>query len=119
MSPCFANATVQNIGGGNTITFNNATFNLLKKVDVSSGIVAHDWFTYQVVSACGGKIFYGDYPTLSYRQDNRNIVGANNNYRARFLRIKMTLKGTCRDWDTNNLLTIKSLNNRTFSFSQK
>jgi hypothetical protein len=105
----FANAIVQNIGGGNTMVFNNAARKLLNRVDLSNGIVAHDWLTYQVVSACGGKVFYDASPTISYRQHDGNIVGANNNYRARIVRIRMLLKGTFKEWSTSNLTAIESL----------
>jgi len=105
----FHNAIVQNIGGGNTMVFNDAARGLLQKVDISHGIVSHDWLTYQVVSACGGDVFYDSSPTVNYRQHSENIVGANNHWRARINRIRGLIDGTFRAWNTSNIVAIKSL----------
>jgi len=108
-SPSFANAIVQSIGGGNTMLFNNAARKLLQKVDVSHGVVSHDWLTYQVVTACGGEVFYDASPSVDYRQHADNIVGANNHWRARINRIRELVRGTFRYWNASNLLAIQSL----------
>jgi len=109
LPPSFANAIVQNIGGGNTMVFNNAARILLQKVDTKNGIVSHDWLAYQVVTACGGEVFYDNFPTINYRQHINNIVGANNHWRARVNRTKMLFCGTFRDWNASNILAIQSL----------
>jgi len=119
LPPTFANAIVQNIGGGNTMVFNDAARNLLQKVDFSGGIVSHDWLTYQVVTACGGKVFYDNSPTISYRQHANNIVGSNNNYRARIKRIQMLIQGTFKEWNTSNLKAVQSLGNNLNENSRK
>jgi len=108
-SPSFANAIVQNIGGGNTMVFNHTARILLQKLDVSEGVVSHDWLTYQVVTACGGKVFYDNKPTLHYRQHRGNVVGANNSWFARLYRIKMLYKGQFREWNTSNIKILNSI----------
>ncbi|NOR69462.1 MAG: glycosyltransferase [Methylomarinum sp.] len=108
-APSFANAIVQNIGGGNTMIFNDVARNLLQKIDTSNGIISHDWLTYQVVTACGGKVFYDYSPTINYRQHTYNILGSNNHWRARIMRIKMLLQGTFRGWNASNLIAIQTL----------
>jgi len=107
--PSFSNAIVQNIGGGNTMVFNNAARVLLQKVGVTNGIVSHDWLTYQVVTACGGAVFYDSSSTVNYRQHSENIVGANNHWRARINRIRGLIDGTFRGWNESNIFAIQSL----------
>jgi len=107
--PSFLNAILQNIGGGNTMVFNHAARALLYKLDVSEGIVSHDWTTYQVVSGCGGKVFYDSRPSIYYRQHEQNTVGANNNWLARLYGIKMLYKGQFKDWNTSNIYVLNSI----------
>lgn len=116
--PSFANAIVQNIGGGNTMVFNDAARNLLQKIDTSNGIISHDWLTYQVVMACGGEVFYDDSPTINYRQHTDNIVGANNHWGGRINRMGMLFQGTFRDWNASNLTAIQSLGSNVDEKSQ-
>lgn len=110
--PSFANAIVQNIGGGNTMVFNHAARVLLQNVDISKGVVSHDWLTYQVVTACGVEVFYDDIPTIDYRQHTTNVVGSNNHWKARFIRLKMLLQGTFRDWSDSNIFALESLDSK-------
>ena len=56
--PSFANAIVQNIGGGNTMVFNNALRALLREAGKDVSVISHDWWSYIVAAGCGGKIFY-------------------------------------------------------------
>ena len=76
--PSFANALVQNIGGGNTMVFNLAAKRLLEKAGSDIEIPSHDWWTYMLVLGCGGKVFYDTNPYIRYRQHDANLVGANN-----------------------------------------
>jgi len=117
-SPSFSNAIVQNIGGGNTMVFNDAARVLLQKVDATNGIVSHDWLTYQVVTACGGAVFYDSSPTVNYRQHSENIVGANNHWRARIHRIRGLTDGTFRGWNESNIVAIRSLDSSLSGESQ-
>jgi glycosyltransferase involved in cell wall biosynthesis len=107
--PSFANAIVQNIAGGNTMVFNNSARNLLQKVDIRGGIVSHDWLTYQVVTACGGKVIYDESPTIYYRQHTGNIIGAKNDWRAYIKRIEMLFRGRFRSSNSSNLKAVQSL----------
>jgi glycosyltransferase involved in cell wall biosynthesis len=96
--PCFANALMQNIGGGNTMVFNLAARRLLQEAGDQIEVVTHDWWTYLVVAACGGKVFYDARPTVRYRQHSANIIGMNSNWAARFLRLHMMIRGRFKDW---------------------
>jgi len=101
--PSFANALVQNIGGGNTMVFNRAARDLIINAAVDSNVVSHDWWSYQIVSGAGGYVVYDPEPCLKYRQHAINLVGANTSWRARFLRIRSLLQGRFRTWNDINL----------------
>lgn len=126
--PSFANALVQNIAGGNTMLFNKATRDVLKKIG-NIEVVCYDWWTYLVVSALGGAVLYDPMPSLKYRQHSKNMIGGNYGWLARLFRISLMLKGKvkkCNDVNIKALENIKCqmpLNNLTtlnrFSQSRK
>jgi glycosyltransferase involved in cell wall biosynthesis len=101
--PSFANALVQNIGGGNTMVFNRAARDLIINATVDANVVSHDWWCYQIVSGADGYMVYDPEPCLKYRQHANNLVGANTSWRARFLRICGLLQGRLRTWNDINL----------------
>ena len=110
--PLFLNALIQSVGGGNTMVFNKVALNLLREAGENINIVAHDWWTYMVVSGAGGIVFYDPQPTLLYRQHDNNLIGSNIGWRARFNRIFMLLNGHFKQWNEINfqaLLSIKHL----------
>lgn len=100
---------MQNIGGGNTMVFNNAARALLRNVGEKIDVVTHDWWLYLAVSGCGGKVYYDPYPSVRYRQHNSNLVGMNSSWLARFKRIRMLLKGRFREWNHGNINAIQRL----------
>lgn len=110
--PSFANALMQNIGGGNTMVFNNATRALLQEAGENLPLVTHDWWTYMVVTGCGGAVFYDSKPTLRYRQHENNLVGLNITWSARFARIRMLWQGRFRRWIDGNISALRLLRNR-------
>lgn len=101
--PCFANALVQNIGGGNTMVFNRAARELIVASVFNVTVVSHDWWCYQIVTGAGGYVVYDPEPCLKYRQHSNNLVGKNNSWGARFLRILGLLQGRFRVWNDINL----------------
>ena len=101
--PSFANALVQSIGGGNTMVFNRAAKNLIIKASLNFDIIYHDWWCYQIITGVGGYVFCDPEPCLKYRQHDFNLVGANNNWRARLIRIRKLLQGRFREWTDINL----------------
>lgn len=104
--PGFRNALVQNIGGGNTMMFNRAARDLLRRAPVDLRIVSHDWWTYQLVSGAGGWTHYDPWPSVKYRQHGRNLVGANAGLRARLVRLKEFSGGRFRDWNDTNIAAL-------------
>lgn len=103
--PSFRNALVQNIGGGNTMVFNNAARSLLLETKGVS-VVSHDWWLYQLVSGAGGYVFYDATPMVLYRQHEGNIVGHNQGVIARLKRCLVAFRGRFNDW---NQITTKAL----------
>lgn len=110
--PSFANALMQNIGGGNTMVFNNATRELLLEAGQSIDVVTHDWWAYMLVTGCGGQVFYDPRPTLRYRQHGGNLVGQNNTWPARFTRIRMLWQGRFKRWNDANIAALMTMHHR-------
>ena len=108
-TPSFANALVQNISGGNTIVFNEATRNLLREIPEDIGIVAHDWLAYQLVTGCGGKVYFDPYPSVRYRQHSGNLVGSKIGWRNKLWRIKKFLGGQFRHWNDVNIRALRCI----------
>ena len=106
--PSFRNAVMQSIAGGNTMVLNRAARQLLLKARQARP-VAHDWWTYQLVSGAGGYVHYDPVPTVLYRQHGMNQVGSNLGYQARWHRTKMLLSGRFANWTRQNLTALQSV----------
>lgn len=107
--PSFANALVQSIGGGNTMMFNNAAKELLSIAGKDIAICSHDWWTYMVVTGCGGKVFYDSYPTIRYRQHDNNLMGKNSGFIAHLVRLRMLFNNKFRIWNEQNIASLRCL----------
>lgn len=107
-APSFRNALVQNIGGGNTMVFNRAARQLLIEAGQVE-VVSHDWWTYQLITACGGIVHYDPKPVLRYRQHNRNEIGSQVKWMARSRRLRMLLSGRFKTWNDSNIRALKSI----------
>jgi glycosyltransferase involved in cell wall biosynthesis len=66
-TPTFRSALVQSIAGGNTMVFNQKACELLAFCGADINVPSHDWWLYQVTSACGGCVHYDAYPSVRYR----------------------------------------------------
>ena len=108
-TPSFANALMQNIGGGNTMVFNEAARQLLIEAGEKVQVVTHDWWAYLLVSGCGGQVFYDPKPTVRYRQHENNLVGMNASTSARLKRIIQLFKGRFREWTDLNVVAINAM----------
>ena len=105
----FANALVQNVAGGNTMVFNHAAMLLLRECKENYFGVMHDWWTYIVVSGCGGVVFYDTRPSLSYRQHANNAIGANSSFAARLTRVRQMRHGRFKNWNDANIMAISKI----------
>lgn len=107
--PSFANALVQNVAGGNTMVINNAARNLLLEAGANLDIVAHDWWIYIAISACGGHVYYDSQPSLQYRQHGGNLIGANAGLVARLQRIQLLFRGRLKTWTDQHIVALTPL----------
>lgn len=73
--PGFPASLTQNIATGNTVVMNGAAARLVASVPAPVAS-PHDWWSYIVVSACGGRVIYDPEPVVLYRQHLKNLVGA-------------------------------------------
>ncbi|MDJ0630825.1 MAG: glycosyltransferase [Rhodobacter sp.] len=110
--PSFRNALVQNIAAGNTLLLNRAAAGLAQtaapEAQTSPGLAAHDWWLYQLITGAGGTVVRDPEPTLLYRQHTRNLIGANDGWRARMGRIGMLLGGRFSDWNAANIAALRA-----------
>jgi glycosyltransferase involved in cell wall biosynthesis len=117
--PDFKCALVQSIMGGNTIVFNQKVRELVAFCGADLDVPSHDWWLYQVTSACGGKVHYDAYPSVRYRQHAYNVIGSNMGWAARIRRIHMLRKGRFRYWTDLNITALARLRPRMTSENQQ
>lgn len=117
--PTFTNALIQNIGGGNTMVFNDAARKLLCEVGEDINVVAHDWWAYLLVSGCGGQVYYDAQPSVRYRQHESNLVGSNSTWPARLARIRMLFQGRFRVWNNNNIEALREIEEKLTSENKR
>jgi glycosyltransferase involved in cell wall biosynthesis len=104
----FANALVQNVGGGNTMVMNSTARDLLCEAgDIH--VVSHDWWAYTLITGAGGTVIYDSYPSVGYRQHDDNMVGSNNDWPSRLFRLWWLLKGRFRTWNTINTKALQQV----------
>lgn len=111
-APCFSNALVQSIAGGNTMVFNEAARSLLDHYESVPHAVSHDWWIYQAVTACGGAVCYDPTPTVQYRQHSANLVGSNRGFGRGMSRLARLWQGGFRVWMDSNLAALDELRPR-------
>lgn len=71
----FPTALTQNIATGCTVMMNRAAARLVAG-SRQPGSTLHDWWSYLVVAAAGGRLLLDETPTVLYRQHPANLVGA-------------------------------------------
>ncbi|WP_245399054.1 glycosyltransferase family 2 protein [Pseudomonas syringae] len=105
----FRNALVQSIAGANTMLVNHAAREGLMLIPNDATIVAHDWLTYIIVTACGGEAIYDSEPSLDYRQHSGNLIGANSSFSDRVARFRKMLSGRFAEWNDTNIQILNAL----------
>jgi glycosyltransferase involved in cell wall biosynthesis len=111
-TPTFRSALVQSIAGGNTMVFNQKARELLAFGGADVNIPSHDWWLYQVTSACGGWVRYDAYPSVRYRQHSQNVIGSNMGFAARMRRLRMLRQGRFRHWSELNVAALARIRPR-------
>ena len=74
-TPGFPASLTQNIANGNTLVMNAAAARLVSTFGRPEGTV-HDWWSYIVVSACGGHVMFDPRPQVLYRLHKNNLIGS-------------------------------------------
>jgi glycosyltransferase involved in cell wall biosynthesis len=118
-TPTFRSALVQSIAGGNTMVFNQKARELLAFCGADVTVPSHDWWLYQVTSACGGCVHYDAYPSVRYRQHSQNVIGSNMGFAARMRRIRMLRQGRFRHWSELNVAALARIRPRMNAESQQ
>jgi glycosyltransferase involved in cell wall biosynthesis len=75
IKPGFPAALTQNVAAGCTVLLNRAAATLVAGSAPPEGTL-HDWWSYILVSAVGGRIVADPEPTILYRQHGGNAIGA-------------------------------------------
>lgn len=110
--PGFANALMQNVGGGNTMVFNDAARQLLCKAGKDVDVITHDWWAYLLVSGCGGKVCYDSEASVRYRQHSCNLVGMNSSWPARLVRIRQLWQGRFKSFNDQHIKELQRLRSK-------
>lgn len=100
--PCFRNALVQSLAGGNTMLFNRAARQLLETVGADVVVPSHDWWLYLLVTGADGLVIYDDWASVRYRQHAANLVGGNVGLKARLNRLGRLLEGRFGIWNSQH-----------------
>jgi len=108
-APTFRSALVQSIAGGNTMVFNQKACDLLALGGADVIVPSHDWWLYQVTSACDGHVHYDPRPSVLYRQHAQNVIGSNMGFAARLRRLRMLSQGRFRQWSDLNIAALARL----------
>src|SRR5206468_317971 len=110
--PEFRGALVQSIAGGNTMVFNQKARELVVFCGADVDVPSHDWWLYQVTSACGGRVHYDAHPSVRYRQRAHNVITANAGWSASMRRLHMLQQGRFRHWEDLNVAALTRLRPR-------
>lgn len=111
--PSFRNALVQSIAGGNTMMLNRAAIELIKAAVQEAGdVIVHDWWIYQIITACGGNVIHDNKPVLYYRQHGQNLIGANVAFLAKINRIALISQRRFSDWNERNIKSLQASRHR-------
>jgi glycosyltransferase involved in cell wall biosynthesis len=110
--PTFRSALVQSIAGGNTMVFNQTARELLRSCGENVVVPSHDWWLYQIISACGGVVHYDTRPSVRYRQHTQNVIGSNTGFAAGLRRLRMLGQGRFRHWADLNVAALSRLRPR-------
>ena len=92
--------------------FNHAARQLLAEAAEGANPIAHDWWAYQVISGCGGRVHYDPWPSVRYRQHGGNQIGSNLHPLARLLRLSLLMRGSFSGWVDGNLEALAVIRHR-------
>lgn len=107
----FRNAIVQNVLPGNTLVLNPAAARLMQTAEArlagaGSAYALHDWWTYLLITACGGTIIFDPEPGVLYRQHDGNAIGANAGLSASLARMRGVWAGRNAQWLSQHMAAL-------------
>ncbi len=73
--PAFPAALTQNVATGCTVVLNRVAAELIAASRAPAGTL-HDWWSYLMVTAAGGRVLFDATPVVLYRQHEANTLGA-------------------------------------------
>ena len=115
----FRNALAQNIGGGNTMVLNRAGHQLAASAAaICPDPIAHDWWLYQIITACGGIVIRDPEASLLYRQHDDNLIGARLTAGASIRHRWAILTGKWQNWNPKSLAAIAPIRDQMTSDSK-
>ncbi len=98
----FANALVQNVVSGHSLTLSAGARVVAAQAGVPDGVPYHDWWLYQLIAGAGGDVVIDAEPVLYYRQHGDNAMGAHQGLRATVARLGRILARDYGDWIAAN-----------------
>ena len=110
--PIFENALVHSIAAGNTMVFNRPARALLVEAGADIVVQSHDWWTYLLVTGCGGNVYYDPAPHVGYRQHARNLVGLDASWPGRLQRLRRMLAGQFKATNDCHLEALRRMRHR-------
>lgn len=105
----FKNALVQNVGGANTMVFNESAKKLLLQIEKNHHFISHDWIMYQITTGNNGHFYYDHTPLVRYRQHDNNAVGMNITLASKITRLIKIFNGRYKNWNDHNIKALKSI----------
>lgn len=114
----FGNALLQNVASGNTMVFNAALLQLLRRVDPRHAVL-HDWTAYQAVTGSGGWMHFDAQPCLLYRQHAHNLIGSQGRSWDKVQRMSLLMRGQYRTWGDQTEAAMKDLHDQLTPESQR
>ena len=105
--PCFRNALIQTVAGGNTMVLSPEAVALAREAGADPLPAFHDWWFYLLVTGAAGRILYDAQPTLFYRQHEENTLGRNRGFGARYARLGTIWQGRYHHWMTRNIRALQ------------
>jgi glycosyltransferase involved in cell wall biosynthesis len=105
--PSFGNALVQSLAAGHTMIMNKASLQVLKKTSADINVIAHDWWTYIILSGVGGNIIFDHDIYIDYRLHSENTVGTSFSFISKLKRLKQLVQGQYKKWNNLNIHALK------------
>ncbi|MCL1886916.1 MAG: glycosyltransferase family 2 protein [Betaproteobacteria bacterium] len=108
--PCFSNALVQSMVGGNTMVMNQKARDLLRVYKDGTDVAFHDWWAYIFITGAGGNFYFDLIPSIDYRQHGANLVGLKKGVAARLRRFHKLMQGEFRELTEQHVLLLEQVN---------